>query len=216
MRHVQTVKYWEQLVLAMVVAVSFHHNAWAGEVPVEELYPVPPPEESQPDPPTQSYAPLLLAMDAVNLALFSLSPQIRPTAFLLPGIGMGGYFLTAPIIHLSHGRGWRALGSFGLRTGMLLLTTTVAGDELGEVPGHCSPMFSQHDEEPEDPKGSWCDPDKVSTWGLVAFPAGMLLDDLILTDEPITPSPTKTTAYTLQPRWSPRTGSLRLVFVGVF
>lgn len=85
---------------------------------------VAPPSATQPQTTTVNYRNDVLLADGLSLGLVLLAaPTHSPQ---LAGLGVSGYFLAAPIVHIAHGRGTAALESFGLRA-----TLPLAGAYLG-------------------------------------------------------------------------------------
>ena len=86
-----------------------------------------PPPEVAPATIRVSYTSDILVADGLSLALMTLGPAAEAD---LAGVGVAGYFLAAPIVHLAHGRGAAAAKSLGLRVGMPLVLG-LAGYKLG-------------------------------------------------------------------------------------
>jgi hypothetical protein len=78
-------------------------------------------------------------VDGSSMALFILGLSMLPSedGTAVASLGLVGYGLGAPVVHLAHGRGWRALGSLMLRGG-LPLTFGVIGANMED----CSPDAS--------------------------------------------------------------------------
>ncbi len=66
-------------------------------------------------------------------------------------------------------------------------------------------------DDPEDTReGSWLDPDKVASWGLLALTPGMILDAVLLGREPIAKADTQEAKVLIQPWFTPRLTGLGL------
>ena len=78
-----------------------------------------PPSATQPQAIAVNYRNDVLLADGLSLGLVLLSaPTHSPQ---LAGLGVSGFFLGAPIVHIAHGRGTAALESFGLRATLPLV-----------------------------------------------------------------------------------------------
>jgi hypothetical protein len=92
-------------------------------------------DAEQPAPPTTtttikvSYRKEVLVVDGLSIAAMTLGPAITRDADIA-AMGLSGYFLGAPIVHLAHGRGGAAAKSFALRAGLPLLGGMI-GYKLG-------------------------------------------------------------------------------------
>lgn len=67
---------------------------------------------------TVSYRGQIIAADVASLGLAVLSPSIAPEAPTLSALGVTGFFVAAPLVHLAHGRGSAAAKSLALRVGL--------------------------------------------------------------------------------------------------
>jgi hypothetical protein len=143
---------------------------------------------------SRSYAGTTLLVDAISLTHVVILPYVAK-GVAVPALGIGGYFLGAPIVHLSHQNGgWRALLSLGLRAGLFVPMTIVAGGFPNHLP---------YDDDPDETnEGTWLDPDKVATWGIITLPPAMLLDALFLAREPVPQKTTATVTVQLHPVWT--------------
>jgi hypothetical protein len=80
---------------------------------------VAPPSTVQPQTTTINYRNDVLLADGASLGLVLLAvPSHTPQ---LAALGVSGFFLGAPIVHIAHGRGTAALESFGLRATLPLV-----------------------------------------------------------------------------------------------
>ncbi len=70
---------------------------------------------------TVSYKSHIITADLVSLGLMVLGPVVDERDASLSGLGLSGYFLAAPIVHLAHGRGGAAVKSLGLRVALPVL-----------------------------------------------------------------------------------------------
>ena len=101
-------------------------------------------------PPTQvSYRKDILLADGISLGLMLLGPALAGDEMgdggaQLAGIGLSGYFLAAPIVHLAHGRGGSAVKSFAMRSTFPLL-----GAYLGYQIGPSDTACVQYESDPE-------------------------------------------------------------------
>lgn len=67
---------------------------------------------------TVSYRGQVIAADVASLGLAVLSPALAPDAPSLSALGVTGFFVAAPLVHLAHGRGSAAAKSLALRVGL--------------------------------------------------------------------------------------------------
>jgi hypothetical protein len=104
---------------------------------LEPLVPVPPPADDRALTTTQWYAGKLVLVDLLSVGLVFAGTQI-PTA----PIGLGGYVLGAPLVHLGQGNGMGAGISLGLRLTLPIVGAVVAGKlhERGDNGGDCDCM----------------------------------------------------------------------------
>jgi hypothetical protein len=102
-----------------ILAVLLTSSIAAAQAPGETLSfdPQLPPGQVEPAPTTISYRAHILAADGISLGLIALGPLASDDAEL-SALGLGGYFLAAPLVHLSHGRGAAAVKSLALRAGL--------------------------------------------------------------------------------------------------
>lgn len=94
-----------------------------------------------------SYRSHTLTVDAIGLGLFiagaaSEGPDGEDTTAsgALMGAGLIGSVLASPIVHAVHGRGWRALGSFGMRYGLASVGALVS---MGLASSTCDELFCE-------------------------------------------------------------------------
>jgi hypothetical protein len=75
---------------------------------------------SEPEAPTveHHYGAETFAADGISAGVMLASLFLPSTRGVVGSIGLGGYVLAAPALHLSHGNPGRALGSLGLRLGL--------------------------------------------------------------------------------------------------
>jgi hypothetical protein len=94
-----------------------------------------PPSAAVPQTITVSYRGQVLLSDGLSLGLvFAGAYSDNP---LLSVTGMTGYLVAAPIVHIAHGRGTAALGSFGLRAGLPMIGSML-GNRIGPRDTGCA------------------------------------------------------------------------------
>jgi hypothetical protein len=76
--------------------------------------------EAMPEPSTveHHYGSETLTADAISAGVMVAGLFLPSTKGVVGSLGLGGYVLAAPAIHIAHGNPGRALGSLGLRLGM--------------------------------------------------------------------------------------------------
>ena len=127
-------------VLAAAAALVLTASVAAAQAPGQTIswQPAPAPGASGgvPERVTVSYRSQVIAADVASLGLAVLGPVVAPEAPTLSAIGVTGYFVAAPIVHLVHGRGAAAAESFALRI-VLPAVGAYAGYRLGPDDTSC-------------------------------------------------------------------------------
>lgn len=137
-------------------------------------------------------------VDAAGLAVLLTTSAERRWQ---PLVWLGVYALGGPVVHAAHGRGWRALGSFGMR---------VAGTAAGAV---AFSMIGCHDYRDPDTDEEVATCSDAAIGLLLMMYGGAVVDSLIDADDrPRLPDPAPPVSLTL----APLRGGIALGAIGRF
>lgn len=123
-------------VAAVLVTSSLLPRLASAQAPGQTMsFDVEQPAALAPQTVTVSYRKEILVADGLSIAAMTLGPALTRDADIA-AVGLAGYALGAPIVHLAHGRGVEAAKSFALRAGLPLVGGLI-GYKLGPEDTAC-------------------------------------------------------------------------------